>query len=104
MTEVINGEFAYPFELNIEAPRFVSVSGTAVISYEAERYSKSEGWFIEGISVSEMTIEEAFNEDGDKTTVDSNEVLAIATYLDSKRSDVFIDKALEDASERSFYG
>lgn len=103
MAEVISGEFYYPFELYIEAPRFVSISGTATVSYEAERYSKDDGWSIEGIRVSDMTIEEALNEEGEKTNVESNEVIVIATYLDSKRSDVFIDKALDDAAERSFY-
>lgn len=103
MTEVISGEFYYPFELYIEAPRFVSVSGTATISYEAERYSKEDGWSIEGLRVSDMTIEEALNEEGESTAVNSEEILTVATYLDSKRSDVFIDKALDDAAERAFY-
>jgi uncharacterized protein YcnI len=104
MTEVIRGEFGYPFELDIDLPRPTSVSGVAIVAYEAERYSKSEGWFIENISVSEMTIEKAYDDEGDETSVGSDEVSIIADYINSKESDDLIYRAIEDASERSFYG
>jgi hypothetical protein len=104
MTEVIQGEFAYPFEVDLKEPRPINVSGTAVIKYEAERYSKEDGWFIEDISVSEMTIDEAYNEEGDATGVGSDEVLILANYISTQSYDDLVYRAIEDSHERSFYG
>lgn len=104
MTEVINGEFSYPFEVDLDVPRSISVSGTAVISYEAERYSKNDDWFVEDIKVSEMTIERAYDEEGNATGVGSDEVLVLANYLCTQKYDDLVYRAIEDSFERAFSG
>ena len=101
MTEVIRGEFSYPFELDVGS---INVSGVSVVVYVAERYSKSEAWSVEEISVSEMVVEEAYNDDGDETTVGKNDIALIADLIESQNGDDLVYRAIEDASERSFYG
>ena len=101
MTEVIRGEFSYPFELDVGS---INVSGVAVVVYVAERYSKSEGWSVEEISVDQMVVEEAYNDDGDETTVGQNDIALIADLIESQNGDGLVYRAIEDASERSFYG
>lgn len=104
MTKVISGEFYYPFEFSIDNPRFVNVSGTATIRYEAECYSKSEGWSVESINIADMTVEEAYNEDGDETNIDPSEIICLTDLLNRKESSALVDKALEDAMERDYWG
>lgn len=104
MTKVISGEFYYPFEFYLEEPRFVNVSGTAVIRYEAECYSKSEGWSVESINIADMVIEEAYSEDGDETKIDPSEIVRISNYIDNERSSSLVYRAIEDAMERDYWG
>lgn len=104
MSELIKGEFSYPFEVDLKQPRSVSISGTAVVSYEAERYSRHDDWFIEDIKVSEMTIERAYNEEGDETSISSDEVVVLANYLCTQKYDDLVYRAIEDSFERAFAG
>lgn len=104
MTEVVHGEFEYPFDITLDEPRFINIIGTAIIKYEAERYSKHDDWFIEDISVSEMTIDGAYNEEGDTTGVGSDEVLILANHISRTKYDDLVYRAIEDSFERSFYG
>lgn len=102
MSELISGEFSYPFEVDLKEPRSISVSGTAVITYDAERYSKDDDWEIENVNVSEMTIERAYNEEGDATDVGSDEVLILANYLCTQKYDDLVYRAIEDSYDRAF--
>jgi len=104
MTKVISGEFDYLFDFYIEEPRFISVSGTATIRYEAECYSKDEGWSVESINIADLMVEEAFNDEGNEAKIDPSEIIRIADFLNDKESGVLVERALEDAMERDFWG
>lgn len=103
MTETVSGEFDYSFEIDLEEPRSINVSGVAVIAYEAERYSRGDDWYIEDIKVSQMTIERAYDDEGNATGLGSDEVLILANYISSQRYDDLVYRAIEDSMERSYW-
>jgi hypothetical protein len=101
MVEVISGEFPHKFEYDFGN---LNISGTAFIEYEAEREGKNEPWYIEEIRISEMTIEEVHDADGNTASIGPDEILLLANYVDRKQNGELVNKAIEDAQERAFYG
>lgn len=103
MTDVIDGEFDYPFEITIKEPRHLEVVAIAHVKYTAERYIKDDGWFIEHIYIRDIDIEEAYDEEGNNAVVETHEVSLLTSLCDRKNSDDLVDKAIDDAMERDFW-